>query len=177
MTLKIPSSQKKWITPQHYSLKYEGNTKYLKMLNQSVNKLKYRHSLNSEILFLDEIKLGENKKSITSKLGEPFFIYNDLFLELPHTVFTYGLKSGSNKLKVEVHFINNLFALGTVYFFSPHLDLVQINSIIMNKYDLDDFHLCRDIIADKNNNILSFQIEPSYLIINLHTHSLRNIPI
>lgn len=168
MTVKIPKSQRKWMSLPHYSLQYDGNVKHLNMLYQKRFSPNCKHEINSEFLFLDQVRLGLAKTEVLKLLGAPFFMYEDFFKGSDHAVFTYGLKSGSNKIKAELHFLENKFRLGTIYYLMDILDLHQINESIQNKYKIKDFDLHRECITDIENNTLNLQIEQSHLIINLY---------
>lgn len=168
MAIKIPKSQKKWIGSAHYSLQYDGNARHIQILDHRGLNLKIKHEIASEILFLDKVKLGLSKLEVIKLLGEPFFIYEDTFKGADHTVFTYGLRSGSNKIKVETHFIENSFRLGTIYFLADFLNHRQINDFIMSKYLVSDYNLNRDYLTDKESNVVNLHIEQSYLIMNIY---------
>lgn len=165
--LVIPKSQKKWITTDHYALRFNGDQKYLKTYGKYPGKMRFEHRVRTEILFLDEIELGLDEGKVIKKLGNPFFIYRNDLKKNQHSVYSYGLKSGSKKLKVEIHFLNKLFALGTIRYFKNVINYSELNVQISEKYSIPDFHYLRDIIVDPLGNVQEFHFEDDYLIITI----------
>lgn len=161
----IPKSQKEWITSDHYALRFNGDQKYLKTAGKYPGKMRFEHRINTEILFLDDVQLGLDERKVVKKLGDPFFIYRNDLEKNQHCVYSYGLKSGSKKLKVEIHFLNKLFAFGTIRFFKSAVNYSELNAQIKLKYGLPDFHYLRDIIVDPLGNVLEFHVENDYLVI------------
>ena len=163
--LVIPKSQQKWITPRHYSLKYNRNQEYLKMSGSNINQQKVAKHTDTEILFLDDVKLGVDKTNVLQMLGEPFFIFHDIHENKPHLVFNYGLKSGSNKLKVELHFIKNSFSFGTISYLASGLNFIELNTLFKEKYGIPSFNILRDIIVDPLGNFIDFHLKHNSLVI------------
>lgn len=159
--IAMPKSQRKWITPQHRLLTRIDS----KHFNLSANVgVKFKQVTKSELRFLDEVKPGENIKTVKEKLGEPFFIYSDNQVSASNKVYTYGLKSGSQKLKVQLHFKENLFSMGTISYNAPVI-YSELNSYFMQKYSLPTFNILRDVIVDKDGNFISFQLKHDQLMI------------
>lgn len=159
-----PKNQKKWLTANHNSLKYFARNNFLKNLAHH-NSLRITRLSPFEVLFLDELKLGVKSEHVINILGEPFFIYNNLTKGDQIQVFSYGLKSGRNNLKVRFHFSNNLFDFGTIEYSNCFLKHDDINTSFGIKYKLTDFILFRDIIVDSVGNSLSFHKEQDTLIL------------
>lgn len=159
-----PKKQKDWLTADHNSLKYFAHNNFLKNLEYH-NSLRIKRLSPIDILFLDELKLGINSAQVIGLLGDPFFIYNNFIHGDQIQVFSYGLKSGRNNLKVRLHFINNIFNFGTIEYKNYLLKHEDINTLFGIKYKLTDFIFFRDIIVDSAGNSLSFHKEQDTLIV------------
>lgn len=159
-----PRKQKDWLNANHNSLKFFAENNFVKNLKYH-NSLRIKRLSTSNILFLDEFELGTNPEHVTEQLGEPFFICNNLNHRDQTQVYSYGLKSGRNNLKVRFHFFNNRFNLGTIEYSNILLKHDDINSSFGNKYKLTDFIFFRDIIVDSAGNSLSFHKEQDTLIV------------
>lgn len=145
------------------------NNRDLKYLNTACSntKLKVKQYTNTEILFLDDVNLGENEHNVVKKLGKPFSIHRDSLAKLSHTVYTYGLKSGSNKLKVELHFVEDSFSFGTISYMTNFINYLELNTYLKEKYSFTDFNFLRDIIVDPLGNVLEFHVESNCFTIIL----------
>jgi hypothetical protein len=163
---ELPKSQKKWITSGHYSLMYNGDQEYLRMTFSKL-RLKVKRYIKNEILFLETINPEDDERDVVNKMGEPFFIHRDRLAERPHTVYIYGLKSGSNKLKVEIHFIDNRFSFGLIFYRNNFINYSDLNAYLNEKYGFSDFNFLRDVVVDPKGNILEFHIESSNLVVVL----------
>jgi len=159
-----PKSQKEWLTANHNSLKYFATNNFIQNLSYH-NSLRVKRLSTIDILFLDELKLGVNSESVIELLGEPFFIYTNFVHRDQIQVYSYGLKSGRNNLKVRFHFLNNTFDFGTIEYSNTFLKHDDINASFGRKYDLTDFIFFRDIIVDSEGNSLSFHKEQDTLIV------------
>jgi len=144
--------------------KYNGDEKFIQILGESKHRHKLKQLVKNDISFLDLVNFGESEMNVIKILGEPFYIYKDLLSNLPHTVFSYGLKSGSNKLKVELHFLEKSFFLGTIFYMTLQVNHSELNHYFKNAFGLDVFHFKRDIIVDPSNNFIEFHLEPSHLV-------------
>jgi hypothetical protein len=161
----MPKSQKKWITPIHHTLIYDGDIRYLNLSDSNRTKLKVKQYTTAEILFLDHVNLGDDEQIVVEKLGEPFFIYQGKMANDEHKVYSYGLKSGNNKLKIQLHFIEKSFLIGIILYRSYCFDYYELNNNYKGKFNLSDFSLLRDIIVDPFGNTIEFHIEPNYIVI------------
>jgi len=162
--IELPKSQRKWITPMHYSLMYNVDLKYLNCIFGKV-RLKVKRCIKSEILFLDTVILGENETDVVKKMGEPFFIRRGYLAKRSHAVYTYGLKSGNNKLKVEMHFIENVFLFGIISYKNNFINYVELNTHLNEKYGFPDFNFLRDMVVDPWGNFLEFHVESNNLVV------------
>lgn len=143
---------------------YDGNLKFIQILRENKYLHKLKQPIKNNISFLDQVNFGESEANVIKILGEPFFVYKDQLSNLPHTVFSYGLKSGSSKLKVELHFIENSFFLGVIYYRTSHFNHYELNHHFKVAFGLDVFHFKRDIIVDPSDNFIEFHLEPNHLI-------------
>lgn len=159
--IAMSKSQKKWITPQHRLLTRIDSKQFDLPTNTG---MKYKQVAKTKLCFLDEVCTGESVKTVVKKLGEPFFIYSDLQTSTPNFIYTYGLKSGSQKLKIQLHFKENYFTMGTISYNAP-VNYSELNSYFMNKYSLPTFNILRDIIIDQEGNLISFQLKHDQLMI------------
>jgi hypothetical protein len=161
---KIQVPQKILNDTRYTPRSYNGDLKFIRILKDYNYCLKLKQPVEKPISFLDEINFGESESHVKKVFGNPFFIYRDFLSDLPHTVYTYGLKSGRNKLKVELHFVNKSFFLGTVFYQTKLVNYAQINLHYKNVFGLDSFHFMRDIIVDPFDNFIEFHLEPNFLI-------------
>ena len=161
----IPKSQKKWITPIHHILIYDGDIRYLNLSGSNRTKLKVKQYTTAEILFLDHVNLGDEEDIVVEKLGEPFFIYKGEMVNAEHKVYSYGLKSGNNRLKIQLHFIKKSFSIGIISYRTYCLDYCELNNNYRRKFNLSDFSLLRDIIVDPFGNTIEFHVEPNYIVL------------
>lgn len=162
--LVMPKSQQRWITPSHFFLNYDGDQKYLNMAGNKINKLKIKQYAKSEILFLDQVNLGEAENSVIEKLGDPFFIFQDYQDMQPYKVYSYGLKSGNNKLKVHMHFVDTKFSFGTITFNTYLINYGEISAHFQEKYNIPNFNILRDIIVDPSGNFIDFHLKHNFLV-------------
>lgn len=157
----VPKSQRKWFTPQHRMLTKIDALHFHSQLN---NQLKFKQITRSELRFLDEVKPGEHAQTVARKLGDPFFIHRNTQSSASSSIFTYVLKSGSYKLKAQLHFNNDIFLMGTIAYNAP-INYIELNSYFRTKYQLPAFNILRDTIADKHGNLINFMLKPDLLII------------
>jgi hypothetical protein len=147
-----------------YSGQYNGDLRFIKILKERRCNVKLKQSIEKTISFLDEINFGDDQLSVKKAFGEPISIYRNRLSKLPHTVYTYGLKSGSKKIRVEIHFLSDSFFLGTVHYLTGVVNHVEINHQINSVLGVDSFHFVRNIIVDPSGHFIEFHRDPHYLI-------------
>jgi hypothetical protein len=143
---------------------YNGDLRFIRILYDEEYLRKMKQPVKNNICFLEKINFGESEGNVRKVLGEPFFIYRDHLSKMNHTVYTYGLKSGTNKLKVELHFLGKIFFLGTIFYNAENINDSDLNHYFKETFDLDTFHFKRDIIVDPSDNFLEFHHEPNCFI-------------
>lgn len=143
---------------------YNGDLRILQKLIDRKYLQKKQRSIEKSISFLDRISFGENEINVRKILGEPLFIYRNRMLNLTHTVYSYGLRSGSNKIKAEIHFIGRAFFLGTVYYHLEYNDHNDINRYLKSSFGLDVFHSLHDIIVDPSENFIECHFDQNFFV-------------
>lgn len=146
------------------SREYNGDLRFIRILCKEEYLRKLKHPVKNNICFLEKISFGETEVNVRKILGEPFFIYRNHLSGKSHAVYTYGLKSGINKLKVELHFLEKHFFLGTVFYNSQNINDSDLNHYFRETFNLDLFHFKRDIIVDPSDHFLEFHHEPNCFI-------------
>ena len=146
------------------SREYNGDLRFIRILCDEGYLHKLKQPVKNNICFLEKINFGETEGNVRKILGEPFFIYRKNLSGMPHTVYTYGLKSGINKLKVELHFLEKHFFLGTIFYNAENINDSDLNRYFRETFNLGLFHLKRDIIVDPSDNFLEFHYEPNCFI-------------
>jgi hypothetical protein len=143
---------------------YNGDLRFIIRLKTEKYRLKLKQPTENTICFLDKVSFGENELNVKKILGEPFLIYRNLLSNLPHTVFSYRLKSGSNKIKVELHFVEKSFFLGIIFYHITSFVHSDLNHYFKADFGLDNFHFMRDIIVDPLDNFIEFHLDPDHFI-------------
>lgn len=143
---------------------YKGDLRFIRILCDEEYLHKSKQPVKNDISFLEKINFGESEGNVRKIMGEPFFIYRNQLSRTPHTVYTYGLKSGINKLRVELHFLEKHFFLGTIFYNAENIDDSDLNRYFRETFNLDLFHFKRDIIVDPSDNFLEFHHEPNCFI-------------
>jgi hypothetical protein len=146
------------------SREYKGDLRFIRILYDEGYLHKMKRPVKNNICFLEKINFGESEGNVRKILGEPFFIYRNHLSKMHHTVYTYGLKSGINKLRVELHFLEKTFFLGTIFYNAENINDSDLNHYFKETFDLDIFHFKRDIIVDPSDNFLEFHHEPNCFI-------------
>lgn len=146
------------------SRQYNGDLRFIRILCNEGYLHKLKQPVKNNICFLEKISFGESEGNVRKILGEPFFIYRNHLSGMPHSVYTYGLKSGINKLKVELHFLEKHFFLGTIFYNAENINDSDLNRYFRETFNLDLFHFKRNIIVDPSDNFLEFHQEPNCFI-------------
>lgn len=146
------------------SREYNGDLRFIRILCDEKYLHKLKQPVKSNICFLEKVNFGETEINVRKILGKPFFVYQNQLSGMSHTVYTYGLKSGITKLKVELHFFENHFFLGTIFYNAENINDSDLNHYFRETFDLDLFHFKRDIIVDPSDNFLDFHHEPNCFI-------------
>jgi hypothetical protein len=166
------------IPPRINSREYNGDLRFIRILCDEGYLHKLKQPVKNNICFLEKISFGETEGNVRKILGEPFFIYRKNLSGMPHTVYTYGLKSGINKLKVELHFLEKHFFLGTIFYNAENINDSDLNRYFRETFNLGLFHFKRDIIVDPSDNFLEFHYEPNCFIITFSQMKwIRSTPI
>lgn len=152
------------IPPRINSREYNGDLRFIRILCKEEYLHKLKQPVKNNLCFLEKINFGETEVNVRKILGEPFFIYRNHLSGKAHSVFTYGLKSGINKLKVEVHFLEKHFFLGTIFYNAININDSDLNRYFRETFNLDLFHFKRDIIVDPSDNFLEFHHETNCFI-------------
>lgn len=160
----VQSNQVKLRTSGLYTRPYDGDLRFIRILKERRCCVKLKQSIEKTISFLDEINFGDDEISVKKVFGEPLSIYRNFLSDLPHLVYTYGLKSGSKKIQVEIHFLSNSFFLGTVYYQTEIVNYAEINLQINDVLGLDSFHFIRNIVVDPSGHFIEFHRDPNHLI-------------
>ena len=143
---------------------YNGDVRFFRNLESGDYLHKWKQSINDTICFLDKVSFGDSESNVKKILGEPFFVYRNRLSDLPHAVYSYGLRSGSNKLKVELHFVDKSFVLGAIFYMTENIDFSDLNHYFKETFKLETFHFKRDIIVDPSDNFLEFHYDPNCFI-------------
>lgn len=159
----LPNSKRQMPLPIN-SRGYNGDMRFLRNLDTGNYLSKLKKSSKNTICFLDKINFGDTESVVRKILGEPFFIYRNRLSDRPHTVFSYGLRSGSNKLKVEIHFLDKNFFLGIIFYQTESINISDLNLYFKETFNLETFNLERDIIVDPSDNFLEFHLDPNCFI-------------
>lgn len=147
---------KRQVPFQFNSIGYKGDLRFFRNLEAGDYLYKWKQCIKKPICFLDKVSFGDSESNVRKILGEPFFIYRKQLSNLPHTVFSYGIRSGSIKLKVELHFVDKNFVLGTIFYMTENINFSDLNHYFNETYKLENFHFKRDIIVDPSDNFLEF---------------------
>jgi len=158
----IRDNQVKRSSPRFVPMGYNGDLRFIIRLRTERYRLKLKQSTKNTICFLDKVSFGENELNVRKILGEPFLIYRNFLSDLPHTVYSYRLKSGSNKIKVELHFVEKSFFLGIIFYHTKSFNHSDLNHYFKADFGLDDFHFIRDIIVDPLDNFIEFHLDPDH---------------
>lgn len=161
----IHSNQVKRNSPRFIPMGYDGDLRFIRRLKDRRYRLKLKQPINNTICFLDKISFGENELNVRKILGEPFLVYRNLLSNLPHTVFSYRLKSGTNKIKIELHFVDKSFFLGIIFYHTKSFNHSDLNHYFKADFGLDSFHFMRDIIVDPHDNFIEFHLDPDHFIL------------
>jgi len=158
----IHVNQVKRSTPRFVPMGYNGDLRFIIRLRTERYWLKLKQPTKNTICFLDKVSFGENELNVRKILGEPFLIYRNFLSDLPHTVYSYRLKSGSNKIKVELHFVEKSFFLGIIFYHTKNFNHSDLNHYFKADFGLDSFHFMRDIIVDPLDNFIEFHLDPDH---------------
>lgn len=146
------------------SREYKGDLRFIRILCEEKYLRKLKQPVKNHLSFLEKIDFGETEANVRKIFGEPFFVYRNRLSGKAHSVYTYGLKSGINKLKVELHFLEKHFFLGTVFYNAENMNDSDLNHYFRETFDLYLFHFKRDIIVDPSENFLEFHQESNCFI-------------
>lgn len=146
------------------SREYKGDLRFIRVLCKEEYLTKLKQPVRNHLSFLEKIDFGETEANVRKIFGEPFFVYRNHLSGKTHSVYTYGLKSGINKLKVELHFLEKHFFLGTVFYNAENMSDTDLNHYFRETFDLDLFNFKRDIIVDPSDNFLEFHHESNCFI-------------
>jgi len=150
---------------QFHSVGYKGDMRFLRNLEAGDYLHKWKQCIKNTICFLDKVSFGDSESNVRKILGEPFFIYRNQLYNLPHTVYSYGLKSGSIKLKAELHFVDKNFVLGTIFYATENINFSDLNHYFQETFKIETFHFKRDIIVDPFDNFLEFHSDFNCFIV------------
>lgn len=159
--ITMPKNQRMWLTPQHRLL---TKIDFFSSIQQNNIRLKFKQKSQINLRFLDEVAWGETPNSVIQKLGDPFFIHKNPNNNESLSIFTYVFRSANRKLKIQLHFIDNTFSLGTIVYNAP-VNCLELNYYFRNKYQLRSFDILRDMIADNEGNLINFLLNPDQLVI------------
>lgn len=131
-----------------------------------------RHIQIESAYFLDEFEVGDKRKLIVDKLGEPMFIFNNVSEAKNHNVYSYRLKSGNKCLRVDIHFVDNVLNLGVIEFQSSNSNESELFDYLRLKYKIQNSNFSDGILIDDNNNIICFNY--NNFILKLFYFNLNN---